>query len=137
MHAPDATQGQFEHSSLAATIVHKLFSPAPGFPMPEYLTKRDAWAATFESIFTSTLRADCPKHLPAIYSTRQGATRAVITPDSQITDLQWELLVLAAGVSEDASWRHNQAKQWTNRQAVKYFTEKINTFLNDTVIDLE
>jgi len=45
---------QYEHSSIPATV-KKIFN------LPEFLTKRDAWAGTFEGLLTlSTPRTDCP-----------------------------------------------------------------------------
>ena len=59
---------QYEHSSLIATIVHKLFQPKnANYPKPQYLTKRDAWAATFETVFSeAAYRRDCPLTLPEV-----------------------------------------------------------------------
>ncbi|KAH6578264.1 hypothetical protein BSLG_007662 [Batrachochytrium salamandrivorans] len=48
----------FEHSSIPATL-KKLFK------MPKFLTKRDAWALTFESVASlATIRTDCIETLP-------------------------------------------------------------------------
>lgn len=45
---------QFEHSSIPATV-KKIFN------LKEFLTKRDAWAGTFETVLTrDTPRTDCP-----------------------------------------------------------------------------
>lgn len=30
IHAPPARMGQYEHSSIVATVIHKIFDPAPG-----------------------------------------------------------------------------------------------------------
>ena len=58
--APDPTS-QYELSSLPATVKKLLGLPAP------FLTKRDAWAATFEKYFDvlPAARTDCPATLPA------------------------------------------------------------------------
>lgn len=60
LHEPTGptTTSRFEHSSLSATLV-KLFGT-------KYLTKRDAWAGSFEGLFTqrTTPRTDCPMKLP-------------------------------------------------------------------------
>lgn len=34
------------------------------FNLPSFLTKRDAWAATFDDLFLTTPRTDCPETLP-------------------------------------------------------------------------
>ncbi len=57
LHAPQGptATSQYEHSSIPATV-KKLFNlPGP------FLTARDAWAGTFESVFSlSSPRTDCP-----------------------------------------------------------------------------
>ena len=49
---------EYEHSSIPATV-KKIFN------LPQFLTKRDAWAATFEGIIVTrkTPRTDCPGKL--------------------------------------------------------------------------
>lgn len=58
IHEPDGPtpSSQFEHSSIPATV-KKLFNLKTNF-----LTKRDAWAGTFEKYFSlrKTPRDDCP-----------------------------------------------------------------------------
>lgn len=57
VHGPDGptTSSQFEHSSISGTV-KKIFN------LPDFLTKRDAWAGTFENILygRNTPRTDCP-----------------------------------------------------------------------------
>ena len=56
LHGPSGPYetSQFEHSSIAATV-KKIFN------LKEFLTKRDAWAGTFEGVLTrKTPRSDCP-----------------------------------------------------------------------------
>ncbi|KAJ3105131.1 hypothetical protein HDU97_008413 [Phlyctochytrium planicorne] len=50
---------EFEHSSVSATL-KKIFN------LPNFLTKRDAWAGSFEFLFdeVKTVRTDCPVVLP-------------------------------------------------------------------------
>jgi phospholipase C len=63
LHAPSGPYptSEFEHSSIAATV-KKIFN------LKEFLTKRDAWAGTFEGILTRTSpRVDCPGKLNIIY----------------------------------------------------------------------
>jgi len=62
-HAPKGPKktSQYEHSSIPATL-HKIFGTK------SFLTKRDAWAGTFEHLFTTLKkpRTDCPKTLPKV-----------------------------------------------------------------------
>ncbi|KAH7432365.1 hypothetical protein KP509_07G019000 [Ceratopteris richardii] len=63
IHTPNGPTpfSQFEHSSIAATV-KKLFNLKSDF-----LTKRDAWAGTFESVISrKTPRKDCPLKLPEV-----------------------------------------------------------------------
>eukprot|EP01089_Gocevia_fonbrunei_P008412 TRINITY_DN20095_c0_g1_i1.p2 TRINITY_DN20095_c0_g1~~TRINITY_DN20095_c0_g1_i1.p2 ORF type:complete len:174 (-),score=45.91 TRINITY_DN20095_c0_g1_i1:4-525(-) len=54
---PGATH--YEHSSIAGTI-------KKNFDLPNYLTKRDEWASTFESVWSKRTepRTDCPLTVP-------------------------------------------------------------------------
>lgn len=56
LHGPSGPYptSQFEHSSVPATV-KKIFN------LKEFLTKRDAWAGTFEGVLSrQTPRTDCP-----------------------------------------------------------------------------
>lgn len=56
LHTPSGPQptSQYEHSSIPATV-KKLFN------LKDFLTKRDAWAGTFEVVCNRTSpRTDCP-----------------------------------------------------------------------------
>lgn len=74
IHAKDSTVGQYEHSSIVSTVIHKLFKSKVKLPFlqPNYLTKRDEWAATFEHVFNDLLipRTDCIEKLPDVPSHR-------------------------------------------------------------------
>jgi phospholipase C len=131
VHAPPSDQGQFDHTSLIATVLHKMFQPAAGYPSPDFLTQRDAWAATFEDLFTmeSVPRSDCPLTLPDVPSHR------LLFPDSLppledslsrlVTELQRELLAVAAGSSEDSSFDFASTSDWTVGKAVAYISSRM------------
>ena len=56
VHEPSGPQptSQYEHSSIPATL-KKIFN------LKDFLTKRDAWAGTFEDVLNrSAPRTDCP-----------------------------------------------------------------------------
>jgi len=76
----------YEHSSIAATF-KKIF----GFP--NFLTKRDEWAGTFENLFTSRTepRTDCPTTLPPVHKTKNTKEEHA----QPMNDLQLNLLALA------------------------------------------
>ncbi|XP_038984341.1 non-specific phospholipase C6-like [Phoenix dactylifera] len=84
---------EFEHSSIPATI-KKLYNLTSDF-----LTRRDAWAGTFESILSElTLpRADCPEVLPDVPPLR--TTRA--KEERPLSEFQREIVQLAAVLCGD------------------------------------
>ncbi|KAJ4778496.1 Non-specific phospholipase C4 [Rhynchospora pubera] len=87
---PDPTS-QFEHSSIPATV-KKIFN------LNSFLTKRDAWAGTFESVLSrSAPRKDCPVTLPEAKKLRETGAKEM----SQISDFQKELVQLAAVLNGD------------------------------------
>lgn len=56
LHGPSGPSptSEFEHSSISATV-KKIFN------LKDFLTKRDAWAGTFEGVINrNTPRIDCP-----------------------------------------------------------------------------
>ncbi|MBA0787715.1 hypothetical protein Gotri_025118 [Gossypium trilobum] len=85
---------QFEHSSIPATV-KKLFNLNSNF-----LTKRDAWAATFENYFKlrTTPRTDCPETLPEVTtSLRPWGPKE----DASLSEFQVELVQLASQLNGD------------------------------------
>ena len=133
---PDAnnqTSSQYDHTSIIATVVHKLFKPAEGFPTPEYLTKRDAWAKTFEDVFNygDGVRKDCVQNLPEVFSHKLNVPDAL--PHSLgrefLTDLQEELLVMLAGAAGDESFTRETMKGWTEGDGKAYCQAKMKSVL--------
>ncbi|KAF6153582.1 hypothetical protein GIB67_027449 [Kingdonia uniflora] len=96
IHEPNGPtpHSQFEHSSIPATV-KKLFNLKSNF-----LTKRDAWAGTFDSYFNlrDTPRDDCPEKLPEVekalrpWGPREGAS---------LSEFQVELIQLASQLNGD------------------------------------
>ncbi|KAF2291640.1 hypothetical protein GH714_027773 [Hevea brasiliensis] len=85
---------QFEHSSVPATV-KKLFNLKSNF-----LTKRDAWAGTFEDYFyvRDTPRDDCPETLPEVQmSLRSRGPQE----DLSLSEFQVELIQLASQLNGD------------------------------------
>ncbi|KAK8596223.1 hypothetical protein V6N13_000869 [Hibiscus sabdariffa] len=116
---------QFEHSSIPATV-KKLFNLNSNF-----LTKRDAWAGTFEKYFNlrSTPRTDCPETLPEVTkSLRPWGPNE----DASLSEFQVELVQLASQLNGDyvlnaypyigKSMRVGEANQYVE-DAVKRFLE--------------
>ncbi|KAM1494828.1 hypothetical protein ACFXTI_029154 [Malus domestica] len=115
---------QFEHSSIPATV-KKLFNLKSNF-----LTKRDAWAGTFENYFTlrSTPRDDCPETLPEVTtSLRPGRPRE----DSSLSEFQVELIQLASQLNGDhvLNTYPNIGETMTVREANIYAEDAVKRFL--------
>lgn len=62
---------EYENTSVIATI-KKLFN------LPDHLTNRSAWAATFENILTKTVRDDCPTKLKDLPPPKKGAAESYL-----------------------------------------------------------
>jgi phospholipase C len=140
LHASDEESGssssapsQYEHSSIISTFVHKIFQPAAGYKAPEYLTNRDAWAKSFDSIFTTLpeAREDCPLTLPPIVSHDQLVPGLIPAQDGTLplTDLQMEILAIMAGVIDDQSLTPEIVSKWTELQGAEYATKAMEIFL--------
>lgn len=116
---------EFEHSSIPATI-KKIFNLSSDF-----LTKRDAWAGTFDHIFTELdqPRTDCPETLPEVSFERP-------TPPKEhgwLSDFQRELVELASFLNGDymltSLAQENRKKKMTVKQADAYVRRAITSFL--------
>jgi phospholipase C len=120
-----AKKTHYEHSSLIGTM-SKLFNltTAP-------LTARDAWAETFESIWSEVpqIRTDCPRYLPPTYTPRvhRGSTRH-LDGDLPMNDFQESLFRVAAHLAGHDLTGVNTA-DITEHQAGKFIAEAIKTFL--------
>ncbi|KAK9124475.1 hypothetical protein Sjap_014077 [Stephania japonica] len=115
---------QFEHSSIPATV-KKLFNLKSNF-----LTKRDAWAGTFEKYFhlRDTPRDDCPEKLPEVtQSLRPWGPKE----DISLSEFQVELIQLASQLNGDHvlnSYPH-LGNSMTVGEANKYAEDAVARFL--------
>eukprot|EP00253_Pinus_taeda_P000479 PITA_00479 len=95
VHGPNGPypSSEFEHSSIPATV-KKIFNLKS-----EFLTKRDAWAGTFESVLQlrDSPRTDCPDELPIPPQLRHTEAKE----DAALHDFQTELVLLAASLNGD------------------------------------
>ncbi|XP_062101713.1 non-specific phospholipase C4-like [Humulus lupulus] len=117
---------QYEHSSIPATV-KKIFG------LPNFLTKRDEWAGTFESVFLTrtTPRTDCPVTLPEPPKLRDGEAKE----DSKLSSFQAELVQMAAALngdhSKDVYPDHKLVDELTVSEAVKYCDGAFNMFMDE------
>jgi phospholipase C len=104
----------WDHTSIASSLKRM-------FNLPSFLTKRDAWAAHFEStiVMESKPRTDCPLELPVPGSPSMKARKRIeiespLTDEllrrfeqegrvsnEPLTDLQYEILLIASGLTDD------------------------------------
>lgn len=156
-------EGAYEHSSLPATIAHRLvhFSledetaaatekdSASSVNVPSvarYLTERDRWAKTFEHVFLTMQSprpsSDCPMTLPdpfydASFAQAKGGKDWTYQP-SKLNDLQQDLLLIVAGVSQDTHFNETQVRQeWTDAHAARYIVDRLGAFFPEAPITVE
>ena len=121
IHEPDgpAPDSQYEHSSIAATAKNL-------FGLPDFLTRRDAWAGSFEKeLELDAPRTDCPMHLPDAPAPATGrekwrATHGGVDPDSgELTRRMLRRvagIAAANGVDVPEGLTHRSAEQFINAQ---------------------
>ncbi|CAL0335003.1 unnamed protein product [Lupinus luteus] len=126
IHGPDGPTpySQYEHSSIPATV-KKLFNLKSNF-----LTKRDAWAGTFEKYFSirDTPRDDCPETLPEVNTDlRLWGPRE----DTCLSEFQMELIQLASQLNGDHVLNSypNIGKTMTVGEANKYAEDAVKRFI--------
>eukprot|EP01059_Diplonema_ambulator_P024729 TRINITY_DN4104_c1_g1_i1.p1 TRINITY_DN4104_c1_g1~~TRINITY_DN4104_c1_g1_i1.p1 ORF type:complete len:644 (+),score=201.25 TRINITY_DN4104_c1_g1_i1:1082-3013(+) len=72
------------------------------------LTKRDAWAATFEHIFLDTPRQDCPMHLPDAIPPQKDHLE--VEAELEINQLQSHIMTVHAHIA-GVEWPHHVTAQ--------------------------
>lgn len=114
---------QFEHSSIPATV-KKIFN------LPEFLTKRDAWAGTFDVVLNrNSPRTDCPVTLPEPVKMRESGPRE----EKNLNDFQQALVLMAAILKGDHHHHiHNLVDNMTVIEAVNYVEDAFNRFLDES-----
>lgn len=114
---------EYEHSSIPATV-KKIFNLSAPF-----LTKRDEWAGTFDSILQTrtTPRTDCPETLPNPAKIRQGEAKE----DAKLSEFQQELLQLAAVLKGDHTLTNHLesfGKEMTVKEGKNYMDMAVKSF---------
>lgn len=126
LHGPSGPYptSEFEHSSIPATV-KKLFN------LRSFLTKRDAWAGTFDCVLTrDTPRADCPRTLPEPVKLR----RTVAAEHAPLSEFQEELVQLAAVLNGDHtkdSYPHKLVEGMTVAEAARYCVDAFKAFRDE------
>ncbi|KAL2535920.1 Non-specific phospholipase C2 [Forsythia ovata] len=126
VHGPNGSPtptSEYEHSSVPATVrkIFNLSSPS--------LTKREAWAGTFEGILQTRTepRTDCPKQLPNPVKIRQGDANE----DAKLSEFQQELIQLAAVLKGEnilTSYPGKIGKEMTVREGKEYMEDAVKRF---------
>lgn len=114
---------EYEHSSIPATV-KKLFNLTSPF-----LTKRDEWAGTFESIVQTRTepRTDCPEQLPTPVKIRNSPANE----NAKLTEFQQELMQLAAVMKGDnilTSYPEAIGKDMNVKEGRQYMKEAVRRF---------
>ncbi|KAE8721401.1 Non-specific phospholipase C5 [Hibiscus syriacus] len=90
------------------------------FDLKEFLTKRDAWAGTFEGVITrKNPRTDCPVTLPEPVKTRHSKAKET----AKLSDFQEELVQMAAVLKGDHKsdiYPHKLVENMTVAEAAEY-----------------
>lgn len=126
IHEPDGPTptSQFEHSSVPATV-KKLFNLSSG-----HLTKRDAWAGSFEKYFTmrDSPRTDCPEKLPDAKKTLRPFGPK---EEAGLSEFQKEMMVLASQLYGSHPRRNlvETVDTMSVDDASRYANEAVDTFL--------
>ncbi|XP_030454528.1 non-specific phospholipase C2-like [Syzygium oleosum] len=126
VHGPNGSPSptsEYEHSSIPATV-KKLFNLSAPF-----LTKRDAWAGTFEGIVQTRTqpRTDCPEQLPTPVKIREGEAKE----DAKLSEFQQELLQLAVVLKGDhifTSYPERVGKEMTVKEGKEYMEDAVKSF---------
>ncbi|GLJ30699.1 hypothetical protein SUGI_0608300 [Cryptomeria japonica] len=114
---------EFEHSSIPATV-KRIFNLKADF-----LTKRDAWAGTFEGILQlrESPRTDCPDTLPTPVKLRPGEAKE----EASLGEFQVELVQLAAQLNGDYSldtYPDELPKRMNVKEAHNYIERSVKRF---------
>ncbi|CAN6444083.1 unnamed protein product [Victoria cruziana] len=127
VHGPEGPfpTSEFEHSSISATV-KKLFNITSN-----YLTKRGAWAGTFEKILQTrtTPRTDCPEQLPTPKRMRMSDANE----EAKLSQFQRELIQLAAvlvGEHELVGFPDKIGENMTVRQGKQYADDAVKRFID-------
>ncbi|KAH7848423.1 hypothetical protein Vadar_002594 [Vaccinium darrowii] len=126
LHGPSGPYptSEFEHSSLPATV-KKIFN------LKEFLTKRDAWAGTFEGVLSrSSPRTDCPVTLPEPVKLRTIETKE----NAKLSEFQEELVQMAATLCGDHkkdTYPHKLVENMTVGQGVEYVNNAFKDFMDE------
>jgi phospholipase C len=130
----DPVNGTFyEHSSVVATVRKMLVPDQP------FLTKRDAWAQTFEWLVDTVdaVRTDCPTTLPEAPIQRDHVPSFLPARDQMgqntVTDLHRSFISMASALNNEGMITED-GHGMTEEQGAHFMKEKINQFLKREVV---
>lgn len=137
LHKAGDGEPQYEHTSILATVVHKIFKNKVPFPAPEYLNARDAFVRTFESAFTtrsSGPRDDCVKALPTPIPHRElfPNTLPPLDGKNSLSDLQKDLIILVRGAASEGQVTSlpDDIDSWTEVDGWKYCHDVLDKYFD-------
>ncbi|KAK4414357.1 Non-specific phospholipase C4 [Sesamum alatum] len=126
LHAPSGPYptSEFEHSSIPATV-KKIFN------LKEFLTKRDEWAGTFETVISrESPRTDCPETLSEPVKLRETEAK----DNAKLSEFQDELVQMTAALCGDhrkEGFSHKLVENMTVADGVEYVKGAFKKFLDE------
>jgi len=116
---------QFSHSSVPSTLKNLFNLSTP------FLTKRDAWATPFDSLFfqRTTPRTDCPTSIPTPPRKFKSAERKAIEHLQPLNDFQRTLIEVANSLSGSFVSPRDASKLETEQDGGLFIHERMTAFL--------
>ncbi|CAN1227578.1 Non-specific phospholipase C4 [Linum perenne] len=117
---------EFEHSSIPATV-KKIFN------LNDFLTKRDAWAGTFDSILTlTTPRTDCPLKLGEPVKLRDGEAKG----EAKLNEFQEVMVQMTAALlgehkKKNSNYPDKLVQGMTVADALKFSDDGYKKFIDE------
>ncbi|XP_057980655.1 non-specific phospholipase C3-like isoform X2 [Malania oleifera] len=130
LHGPSGPypSSEFEHSSIPATV-KKIFN------LKEFLTKRDAWAGTFEGVLSrQSPRTDCPVTLSSPIKLRETEANE----ETKLSEFQEELVQMAATLNGDHKkdeYPYKLVENMNVSEALAYVKGAFKTFLDEMTVN--
>lgn len=130
IHSPEE-KPEYCHSSIPATL-RALFAPNEPF-----LTKRDAWAATFDELLTrDTPRSDCPQTMPQAPLHRELFDYVPeLDGKRPLTGLQKFFIAMAANGIDDDTMTDDVMAKMTEGEGSRYVINAVNKAAGRTIIE--
>ena len=116
---------RYEHASIPATA-RRLFN------ISESLTRREAWAAPFDSVLSlATPRTDCPLTMPEVPFSLRHRPQDGKAP---LSELQKEFVLLASSLNEPDLDKVINGDGMTVLEGARFIREQVNRFFGREIV---